>query len=79
MQAIETKFHGPTNNSGSRISARCEAARIILPWDHALDSEANHIAAARALMAKLGWEGKLYTGSVPSLPSSMVHVITRGE
>lgn len=30
MQAIETRYHGPTNTRGARVSARCEAGRITL-------------------------------------------------
>jgi hypothetical protein len=36
-QAITTKFIGPTNHRGSRISVRCQAKRIVVGWDHALD------------------------------------------
>jgi hypothetical protein len=55
MQAIETKYHGPTNFRGSRVSARCEAGSITLPWDHALSGPENHLAACKALLVKLGW------------------------
>ncbi len=67
MQAIETRYHGPTNNNGSRISARCDAGRIIVGWDHALDTAQNHAAAAKALATKLGWltHGLWVGGSLP--------------
>ena len=58
MQAIITKFHGPSNVKGSRVSAKADAGRIILDWDHRLNSEQNHFAAARALAEKLGWNGR---------------------
>jgi hypothetical protein len=54
-QAITTSFRGPTNSNGSRVIARCEAKRISVPWDHALDAGANHAAAAQQLMDQLGW------------------------
>lgn len=54
-QAITTSFRGPTNQRGSRIIARCEAKRISVPCDHALDAGANHAAAAQQLMDQLGW------------------------
>jgi hypothetical protein len=54
-QAIVTKFHGPTNHKGSRVSATAEAGRIILSWDHALNGSDNHAAAARALADSMGW------------------------
>lgn len=57
-QAITTKFLGPTDYKGSRVKATCEAGSVTLSWDHALNSDGNHEAACRALMAKLGWDGE---------------------
>lgn len=54
-QAITTSFRGPTDSNGSRVIARCEAKRISVPWDHALDAGANHATAALQLMDQLGW------------------------
>lgn len=54
-QAITTSYRGPTDSNGSRVIARCEAKRISVPWDHALDIGANHAAAALQLMDQLGW------------------------
>jgi hypothetical protein len=59
-QAIFTAYHGPTNTRGSRVSAKCEAGRLSLPWDDALDSEGNHKAAAQALIKKLGWDDRAW-------------------
>jgi len=59
-QAIRTRWHGPTNIKGSRISARAEAGSIIVNYDHRLSLNANHEAAARKLVAKLGWIGPQY-------------------
>lgn len=56
MQAIVTKYLGPTNYRGSRVKATCQAGSLILPWDDALDVEANHDMAASALRTKLGWD-----------------------
>ena len=61
-QAITTKFHCPTNHSGSRISAHCDAGRLVLPWDHALNPDGNHAMAVRALLAKLTWSGRWVQG-----------------
>ena len=55
FQAIVTKYHGPTNVRGSRISARCDAGRIMVSYDYALNIGDNHKAAAQALADKLGW------------------------
>lgn len=54
-QAITTSYRGPTDSRGSRVIARCEAKRISVPWDYALDPSANHAAAALQLMEQLGW------------------------
>lgn len=55
MQAILTKYHGPTGYRGSRISAQANSGRIYLPYDHALNIDGNHLAAATAYANKLGW------------------------
>jgi hypothetical protein len=55
LQAIVTKYHGPTNHKGSRISARADAGRIMMSYDHALGISENHAAAAQALAERLGW------------------------
>lgn len=57
MQAIETKYCGPSNVRGARLIARCKAKRIIVEWDHSLNIEDNHKAAAVRLMLALGWHG----------------------
>lgn len=64
-QAITTKFLGPTNFRGARVKATCQAASITLNWDHALNHEQNHNAAARALALKLGWRGRWVGGALP--------------
>jgi hypothetical protein len=56
MQAITTKYYGPGNVRGSRIKASCERGSLTVGWDHSLDSTGNHIAAARALLAKFAGE-----------------------
>jgi hypothetical protein len=55
LQAIVTKYHGPTNCKGSRISAKADAGRVIVHYDHALNLDENHKAAAQALVERLGW------------------------
>jgi hypothetical protein len=67
MQAIITKYLGPTNTKGSRIKATCAAASVTLGYDSALNSDGNHRAAAEALCKKLGWvssPNNLYTSLV---------------
>lgn len=56
-QAIETRYLGPTNHRVSRIVATSASGhRLVYDWEHGLNIEANHYAAAKALQAKLEWE-----------------------
>ena len=57
MQAITTKFLGPTNARGSRIKASAYAGSITIGYAHELNNEENHRAAAVALCEKFGWIG----------------------
>ncbi len=57
MRAILTKFHGPTDFKGSRVSATdSDGNRVMISYDHALNSEECHQSAAVALVKKMGWE-----------------------
>lgn len=42
MQAIQTRYIGPTNTRGSRVKAYSEAfpRGVIVPFDHSLNTEA---------------------------------------
>jgi len=77
MQAIRTKYMGPTNHRGSRIVAECSAGRVIVSWLYDLGDLENHVKAAEALRSKLGWEvathGRLFTGTLKD--GSFVHVM----
>lgn len=55
MQAIQTRYLGPTDYRGSRVKASCQAGSVTLTWYDALDTEGNHDAAAFALADKLKW------------------------
>ncbi len=63
MQAIETKFLGPTNFRGARIKATADAGSITIPWDHAMNVEDNHRAAIRAFVERMGWHGTWVVGA----------------
>lgn len=87
MQAITTRYLGPTNHRPSRIIAQCNAGRLVVSWDYALNIEDNHGAAAQALIAKLGWTTKRWPtsplswamGSIDHTPKGgYVHVPIHG-
>lgn len=63
-QAISTKFLGPTNYRGSRVRAVAQAGSVVVQWDHALNSEQNHDAAAKTLAEKFGWYGAWFGGGL---------------
>jgi hypothetical protein len=65
MKAIVTKYHGPTNFKGSRITATDEDGnRITISYPHELSGEDVHRAAAQALCDKMKWTGQLVGGSL---------------
>ena len=78
MQAIITRFLPCTNTRPSRVKAIAEAGSVILSWDHALNSDGNHKAAAEALRRKFGWiepvHGDLRMGWLPN-NGGAVHVM----
>ncbi|MGP1664345.1 MAG: hypothetical protein ACTS5I_00215 [Rhodanobacter sp.] len=75
LQAIQTRYLGPTNTRGSRVKAVCDAGSLIQSWNYSLDGPGNHRAVALALQAKLGWsEWALETGCLPG--GDMCHVQT---
>lgn len=50
---IETRFHGPTNHRGARVSARLPSgAKITLEWAYELGIVENHDRAAIAIARK---------------------------
>lgn len=65
MQAIETKYLGATNYKGSRIKATHQGnvQSVTVGYDHALNIDGNHHAAAKALMRKLKWTGEMHGGA----------------
>lgn len=65
MQAITTRLFGPGNVRGARVKAQAQAGSLTLGWDHALNYERNHAAAAKALAVKLGWSGPWIGGGMP--------------
>lgn len=64
-QAIQTKWLGPTNTRGSRVRAWCNAKALTVAWDHALNIEDNHKAAAMAVAEAMQWDGEWFGGALP--------------
>ena len=65
---IETRYHGPTNYSGARISAVSRrdsdtTYRTMVPYQHDLDTEAAHRYAAEALIRKIERDRPLLNNS----------------
>lgn len=77
MQAIRTKFVGPTNTRGSRIIATSCDARTVMPYDHEISAEDNHARAAEIHAVKT-WSfpitAQLAHGTLPD--GSHAHVLT---
>ena len=65
MQAIITKYIGPTNHRGARIKATASAGSVTVPYDHAQDHDEPFRISARALCAKFGWEFDHVSGGLP--------------
>lgn len=70
MQAIITKYLPVTNTRASRIKAQCAAGSVTIDYPHELSGMDCHAKAAKALVAKLGWNdahyGGLLGGQLPS-------------
>ena len=67
MKAIITKYHGPSNVRGSRISASAEGVgRIYVGYPHELrEGEEAHRLAAETLANKYGWTISPDGGGMP--------------
>ncbi len=65
MQAIITKYLGPTNARGARVVAKCQAGKVTVPWDHAKGVDENHAAACLALTTRLNWGRGWVGGAMP--------------
>jgi hypothetical protein len=67
LQAIITKRHNGGASGATRVSAKCAAQRIWLPWNHALNVEDNHRVVAEELQRRMKWDDKheLVGGGMP--------------
>lgn len=76
MKSIETKYYGSTNSRGSRIKATDGDNSVTVSYDHSLNTERNHAAAALTLARKLKWTGTLIGGGTKA---GYVFVLSTGE
>jgi hypothetical protein len=65
VQAITTKYIGPSNTRGSRIKAKAATGSITIGCDDSLNIEQRHAKAAEALARKFGWHGNYFQGGSP--------------
>jgi hypothetical protein len=66
MKSIITKYHGPTDFKGSRISASDgDGNRVFISYPSELRSEEAHANAVKALCKKMSWTGEIYGGDHP--------------
>ena len=80
-QAIVTRYHGPTNYRGARVSAKADAGNVSLSWDDTLDVDGNHEKVAKALANRFGWLDhgwQLVAGGLPDNKGN-VYVLAKGE
>jgi len=67
MKAIRTRYHGPTNTRGSRISATdSDGNRVTISYDYSLNSDKLHEKAAYTLMEKMMWPNEVVGGGFGS-------------
>ncbi len=78
-QAIITKYLGATNYRGSRVKATAYVGSVTIPWDDALDSDANHSNAAAALCKKYRWTGTWVGGAMPDNRGNAYVCVANGK
>lgn len=89
MQAIHTKYFGPTNHKGSRIKATASRGSITVSYPHDLSGDDVHTFAVKQLVERFCMSDELEYGTPPegnpwarpfvsgTLPDgSMAHVYT---
>jgi hypothetical protein len=65
-QAIQTKFLRPTNSRGAKVKAFAAAGSVTISWDHRLNPEQNHRAAAEMFANRMNWTGTWIAGTLPA-------------
>jgi hypothetical protein len=65
MQAIITKYIGPTNHRGARIKAIAAAGNVTVPYEYGTDTDGAHRVAAVAFCEKFDWTFDHIAGDLP--------------
>lgn len=65
MQAIVTKYLGPTNTLPSRIRVAAQRGRKFVNYDCGLSAQENHRAAAIETVERYGWGGTWVCSGLP--------------
>lgn len=77
MKAIETKYRGPTNHRGARVTATdSDGNSVSVPFDYDAGANGSHRLAAKALLDKMGWGGNWFGGGTKA---GMVWVCVTGN
>ena len=71
MQAITTKYLGPTNTKGARIQAAMGDIRVTVPYPHELPGEAVHFEAVKKLCGKMGYKNRSLSADSPKTAMSL--------
>lgn len=65
-QTISTKYLPATNTRGSRIKAMTTSGiSKTVGYKYELNTDQNHIEAAKALFNELDWKGEIAVGATP--------------
>jgi hypothetical protein len=76
MQAIITKWIGPTDHRGDRIKATAAAGSVTVPYKGGTDTLNAHQIAAAALCEKFGWSFCHVPGDLPDGSTAWVRLPT---
>lgn len=82
MQAIVTKYLGPTDFKGARVKATCQAKSITRAWNDALDVDQNHDLCAQRLADELEWLNngdKLVGGGLPDGTGNCYVIVRKAD
>jgi hypothetical protein len=77
MQSITTKYMPATNTKAARVQAKAAASTKYISWDYALGTEDNHLQAAKAYQAALGWPGVPVSGQ--NADGSYAHLLLHAK